>query len=609
MQNNNTKVKEVEKMTPKEVIDVLFWTVKIYFSFAPGRLVLMFLTDIFSEIRPIIYAALFAQILDKIVYLVSIKGNISEIYPNLGMLFLYWIVMEGVVSSVRTYARRSIRLQMRSELDRIMYTHIHSLGVQSLENPEVNNVIQRANQWIYSTFDIIYELVSLAGQVARVVTTGVILFSFLPILIPILVFLTIVKFIPDRYFTNRDFHWQVDNSDQRRRISVYSSWLTTPSTLQEIAITGAYNYLDRSFSRFYKWYNRGQLDIISQQSITNFALNLIDAFVSIGAYLVVITKAIAGSLTIGSATFQIHAVDSFSSSLGQILGSVSFLNEFTIKIVDVVKLFKLKRLVTDGKVVLPRLLEPPEIELKNVTFAYPGTDKKIFQNLSLKIKRGEKIAIVGHNGAGKTTLVKLLTRIYRVDEGEILVNGININDLKIDDWHKNIGVLFQDFNFYTSMSVEENIYMGKSIKEIDKEKVIESAKNADAHDFIMEYKKQYGQIMSERFEDGIRPSGGQQQKIAISRFFYRNAPLAVFDEPTSAIDAVSEYNIFSRIYSFFQNKTVIIISHRFSTVRQADRIIVLEKGQIVEEGSHTELLEKKGIYANAFHLQAEGYSH
>jgi len=284
------------------------------------------------------------------------------------------------------------------------------------------------------------------------------------------------------------------------------------------------------------------------------------------------------------------------------------MNEFSVKMKDLIALFEMKPTLADGDIKLPYLETPPSIEFRNVSFKYPKANKYVFKNLSFKIESGEEVALVGHNGAGKTTIVKLLARIYPVTKGEILINGININNLARDDWYKNLGILFQEFNFYTHLSVKENILVGKPMKEIDEKKIIEAAKKADAHNFIMEYKNKYDQIMSEKIEGGIRPSTGQAQKIAIARFFYRNAPLAIFDEPTAAIDAVSEYKIFNTIYHFFENKTVIIISHRFSTVRNADRIIVLDKGKIVEEGTHEKLVNKRnGIYRKSYKLQAEGY--
>jgi ATP-binding cassette subfamily B protein len=312
-------------------------------------------------------------------------------------------------------------------------------------------------------------------------------------------------------------------------------------------------------------------------------------------------------ISIGETTFYLSSVKNFYGGISRVLSNVILLRDIVLKEKEVYEFFNLKPVIKDGEIKLERLLTPPSIEIKNITFHYPNSKRKIFKDFSLKIDSGEKVAIVGENGAGKSTLVKLLCRIYDPQEGEILINGINLKDLKLNDWYKNVGVLFQEYNFYGSFTVEENIYMGKTVKSIDKERIIESAKNADAHNFIMKYKKGYQTLMNTRFEGGIKPSTGQKQKIAIARFFYRNAPLAIFDEPTSAIDADAEYRIFNRIYNFFDNKTVVIISHRFSTVRNADRIIVIKDGVIVEQGDHKELIEKKGVYANNFRKQAEGY--
>jgi ATP-binding cassette subfamily B protein len=318
-------------------------------------------------------------------------------------------------------------------------------------------------------------------------------------------------------------------------------------------------------------------------------------------------NAISGVISIGSVIFYIRSLDYFTSSLTRMLSTTTYLNEFGIKINDLVKLFEMEPMYKDGHIKLGKLDKAPKIEFKNVSFKYPGSEKYIYQNLNLKINSGERVAIVGHNGAGKTTLVKLIAKIYPANGGEILINGINLSDIKTSEWYKNLGVLFQEFNFYGHLTAKENIYLGNPSEPMDENSIVEAAINADADEFIMEYKKGYDQLLSERYKDGIRPSTGQKQKIAIAKFFYRNAPVAIFDEPTAAIDAVSEYKIFNKIYSFFEKKTVVIISHRFSTVRNADRIIVIEKGKILEEGSHADLLGKNGAYAHAFRLQAEGY--
>ena len=267
----------------------------------------------------------------------------------------------------------------------------------------------------------------------------------------------------------------------------------------------------------------------------------------------------------------------------------------------------MKPIVEDGHIELFSSEITPSIRFKDVSFKYPGADKYVIENLSLDIKPGEKIAIVGENGAGKTTIVKLLSRFYKVDKGAVLLDDININDIKIESWYKNLGVLFQDYNTYPHLTLKENIYLGRSYEPIDISKIEIAAHQANVDSFVHDYKKGYDQVLSEKYKGGTRPSTGQWQKIAIARFFYRNSPVVVFDEPTASIDAISEAEIFGKIYDFFKGKTVIIISHRFSTVRNADKIYVLDKGEIIESGNHEELMKLKGKYHKAFNIQAKGY--
>jgi ABC-type multidrug transport system fused ATPase/permease subunit len=495
----------------------------------------------------------------------------------------------------------------RSELDKMLFSHLHKVGIQTLEDPKVNNLIQRSQQWLYDTYSLVEEFINLVSYSISAIISGAIIFSFFPLMIPVLLTLTVIQYFPDQYFTKKDFHWQVDNTEKRRLAFSYSGWLSDAKNLQEITIVGAYEYFKNKYLEFFAWYNGGMKRIIVQRQFANFALSLLDTVVSLGGYVAVFVSFIEHKISIGTLSFQVKALDTFGNSMQTVLNELSFMNEFAAKMKDVVDLFAIKPAFADGTKSMQRLKKAPEVQFKDVSFAYPQSEKVIIDHLNLHIKSGEKVAIVGHNGAGKTTLVKLLSRIYTPQSGIVEINGTSISEIKTEDWYKNIGVLFQDYNFYGQLSPRENIYLGDSLNAKDEERIVEASKNADAHNFIMEFPKQYDQILSERYEGGIRPSSGQQQKISIARFFYRNAPLVIFDEPTAAIDAVSEYNIFNKIYEFFKNKTVVIISHRFSTVRNADRIIVMEKGQIAEEGSHKELMKKGGIYAHAFKLQAEGY--
>ena len=275
--------------------------------------------------------------------------------------------------------------------------------------------------------------------------------------------------------------------------------------------------------------------------------------------------------------------------------------------VDFFKFLSLDNRIQEGKLTALNTNSAPLIEFKNVWFKYTNSDKYILEDFNLTIQPGERIALVGVNGAGKTTLIKLLCRFYDVTEGEILIDGINIKDLTFESLYTKIGVLFQDFIRYSQFDVKTNIELG-DLKNIgNSQKVEEAIFKADAQSFVEAYSKGIEQILDKSIEGGINPSGGQWQRIALGRAFFRDAPILILDEPTSAIDAKAEFEIFERLYEFSIGKSVIIVSHRFSTVRKADKIYVLDKGKIVEQGTHSELLELNGKYAEAFRTQAKGY--
>ena len=597
-----------EGLTPKEFFKTIAWIFKIYFRISPSNTILVILTRILRDIRGLIYSFFYAKIIDQLIKIAgSETKDFQSLIPYLIGLLIYFI-FSGLINNINQYAFRSLRQLSRVQLEEIFAQHLNYLGIQNLEDPDVQNRINRASQWLQDTFQTLVDTVNVISNMVQVIVSGAIILSFFPLMIPILLVSTVIKFFPDQYFMKKDFHWQVDNSEKRRIAWSSINVVQSSSDLQEISIVGGYKYFQDKFHSFFDWFNSGLLKIYKQREIANFFLVTFDSILSVFGYAVIFYKHIMGQFTLGTASFQMRSLDSFSGALDSMLSSITLMNEFSVKMKDLITLFEMKPVIKDGDIKLPYLDTPPTIEFKNVWFKYPKANKYVFKNLSFKIESGEEVALVGHNGAGKTTIVKLLARIYPATKGQILINGININELAIDDWYKNLGILFQDYNFYSHLSVKENIHLGKPMAPIDGKGIIEAAKKADAHNFIMEYKDKYDQIMSEKIEGGIRPSSGQAQKIAIARFFYRNAPLAIFDEPTAAIDAISEYKIFNTIYNFFENKTVVIISHRFSTVRNADRIIVLDKGKIVEEGTHEQLLTKRnGIYRKSYKLQAEGY--
>ena len=598
-----------KKPTFKDYISVAKWSVSANWKMSPSLTIINFLATIYSNLSGLIYTYITARLIDQIIELVQTpQPDIKTIYPMIVLLGGVEFFNAGMIA-LNSYAARVRRRIYGPYFSKLYYEKVYSLGVQTNQLPDISNKRRLTEEWMYEIADLNTSIVRIVASIIRGIIAASIIFSFSRTLGIAMILIAIISYLQNRHYFLKDFKWQTSdkNIQERRKVGRIGYQLSDPLSIGEISIVGAFKYLDSKYINFYNYYNNEIKKIVRQDSITTFLVDILNVFAVIGGCLQVFKMAIEREISIGDTTFFVSSISNFYSSMKNMTAELVMFLDSVTKGKQVVEFFNLQPLVSDGSIKLERLVTPPSIDVKNITFRYPGSHRDIFKNFSMKIESGQKVAIVGENGAGKSTLVKLLCRMYDPQEGKILINGIDLKELSINDWYKNVGTLFQDFNFYSSLTVEENIYIGKPVKEIDRKKIIASAKNAEAHEFIMKYKKKYNTVMSEDFKDGVKPSHGQKQKIAIARFFYRDTPLVIFDEPTSSIDADSEFRIFNRIYKFFNKKTVIIISHRFSTVRKADVIFVIKDGKLIEKGSHRELMERKGVYFRNFTVQAEGY--
>jgi ABC-type multidrug transport system fused ATPase/permease subunit len=315
----------------------------------------------------------------------------------------------------------------------------------------------------------------------------------------------------------------------------------------------------------------------------------------------------AGILTVGSFTLLLTMLDQLGARASSASSQLGRLYELSLYVESFADFLKLPQL-------LPRLekpvvfddVKPPSIVFENVTFTYPGSEGKALDNVSFSMAPGESVAFVGQNGAGKTTVIKLLCRFYDPQQGRILINGMDLRDLDLAQWHRHLGTLFQEFVRY-HFTVKENIALGDRDHAPDDKKIEEAARKAGAASFIEAFPDKYNQQLGKEFENGQELSGGQWQKLAIARAFYSAPPVLILDEPTSAIDAEAEFEIFNNLENQYTDKTLILVSHRFSTVRNAAKIIVLDKGVVAEQGDHKALMAQGGLYARLFSLQAKGY--
>jgi ATP-binding cassette subfamily B protein len=313
---------------------------------------------------------------------------------------------------------------------------------------------------------------------------------------------------------------------------------------------------------------------------------------------------------VGGLLLAFNTYTRFYQTVNSYIESISFTEEASRYAARWFDLFAMQ-----SKVVSPQqpkhfsVRTPPVIEFKNISFRYPvedGESPYVLKDISFTMQPGDKVAIIGVNGSGKTTLIKLLCRVYDPTEGSILINGTDLRDLSLEEWQYALGVLFQDFPNY-NLTVRESIGIGRINEPLDDERIRQAAVSSGADEFIQEFPRQYDQLIWKEFREGTDLSKGQHQRLAVARMFYRNAAITILDEPTAAIDAVTEERIFNTLENNMVGKTVVLITHRFSTVRNADKIVMMENGTIIEYGNHKQLMAQKGRYAALFTMQASRY--
>ena len=320
-----------------------------------------------------------------------------------------------------------------------------------------------------------------------------------------------------------------------------------------------------------------------------------------------IWRTIAGRLGIGTFYFLTNAILQASSNIQQVFSTLSGIADQALFLTDLLAFFEMQPTIRSK----PNALPAPRpivrgFEFRNVSFRYPGSVRMVIKNLDFHLHPGERVALIGENGEGKTTIVKLLTRLYDPTEGQILLDGVDLREYDLEDLYHEIGVIFQDFMRY-EMTARENIAIGR-IEDLNHLELLQqAAKKSLADHVIARLPGQYDQMLGRRFDGGVDLSGGEWQKVALARAYLRDAQVLILDEPTAALDARSEYEVFQRFAELTAGKMALFISHRFSTVRMADRIVVLEGGRIAEEGSHEQLTRRGGRYSEMFELQAASY--
>jgi len=488
-----------------------------------------------------------------------------------------------------------------------MMAHATELDLVSFEDPVFYDKMERARRQTTSRLGMLASLASMSQQIITLLSLSVSIVAFSPWLLLLLVAAVVPPFLGETRFAMLAYSLLYQWTPERRELDYLRMLGASNASAKEVKIFGLGEHLtERARALFDRFYNENR-GLAVKRAVTGTLLNLLPTAGYYTAYAYIIYRALTHTLTVGDLTFLTAAFARSRGLIEQIFASFSGIAEQALFIEDLFDFFRTKPSIASKPDALPA---PRPVrsgyEFRDVSFAYPGSDKLVLDRISFRIDAGERIALVGENGAGKTTLVKLLARLYDPTGGSILLDGVDLRDYNVDDLRREVGVIFQDYMRY-DMRVLENIGFGRIEALNDDDRVRQAASKAYADTVVNSLPSGYGQMLGRRFEGGVELSGGQWQKIALARAYMRDAQVLILDEPTATLDARAEYEVFLRFAELTRGRMAVLISHRFSTVRMADRILVLEHGRILEQGSHEQLLALGGRYSELFELQAAGY--
>jgi ATP-binding cassette, subfamily B, bacterial len=485
--------------------------------------------------------------------------------------------------------------------------HAATLDLDQFEDSIFYDKLERARQQTVGRTILLSQVMS---QVQDLITMGFLavgLMAFNPWLIVLLLIAIIPAFLGESYFNDKSYALTRGQTPERRELDYVRYLGASDETAKEVKIFDLSGFIIERFKQLSgKFYDDNRWLSI-RRSIWGTIFAVLGSLGYYAAYVVIIIKTVDGSVTIGQLVFLAGSFRQLRSLLEGILTRFTSVSQGAIYLRDFFEFFEIipKIKASANPLPFPKKMQQG-FTFENVGFKYVNSERWANRHLSFTLHPGEKLALVGENGAGKTTLVKLLSRLYDPTEGRILLEGIDLREYDLADLRLNVGIIFQDYLRY-QMTFAQNIAVGNINQKENRPLIESSAQRSMADVLAAKLPGAYDQMLGKRFADGVELSGGEWQKVALARAYMRNAQLLILDEPTSALDARAEFEVFQRFAELTKGKSAVLISHRFSTVRMADRILVLEKGELIEIGSHEELLIKGGRYAELFDLQAMGY--
>ena len=483
-----------------------------------------------------------------------------------------------------------------------------TLDISYFENADFYDRLENAQREAREgPMQIVAESFAVVQNAITLITLIAVLFTIAWWIVVVVIVTTIPALLVEVRYSRERFRLQTWRSPEVRRLGYFRWLITNDDYIKELRIFDLGRHLIDIYRRTFDKFFVENRSLTLRSARATAILQALGAVSSAGVFAFVAYQVVQGALRIGALGTYYIAYQQTVEASNQLLQGITRIYERGLFVNNFFEFLEFEPLIEpeDGGKLLPRPISQG-IEFRDVHFTYPGTETPVLRGLSFKVIPGQTVAVVGANGAGKTTLVKLISRFYERDSGEILIDGVDVRDYDVHDLRTQIGVIFQDYGRYQE-SAQTNVGYGSLPDIDDKERVKEAAVRSGAHEVIANLPDGYDTQLGRWFRGGVNLSIGQWQKIALARGFMRDAQLLILDEPTSSLDVQSEDEVFQRFRELTKDKMAILISHRFTTVRMADQILVIDDGKIIEQGSHEELVQKAGHYAGLFEMQAQAY--
>jgi ATP-binding cassette subfamily B protein len=546
-------------------------------------------------------------IIDMINRIVHHQATLTPQLWWLAALEFSLAILGGVLGRVVDYYDSVLADRYTRHVSIEVMQHASKLDLRAYEDPVFYDSLERARVQATDRLGMIQSIGRLFQQAVTTVTLSVAILWYSPWLLLILVVCLLPAFLGESHFAFLSYAKNFRQTPARRQLDYLRQLGGSKEAAKELKLFHLSDFFTERFVTIWNKILDENLALSRKRLIAVSLLAVLSTGGYYGAYLWVIFKTVTGVFSIGTLTFLTQAIMSASSNISQIFSTLSSIADQALFLTDLLAFFAMKPTVASKANALPAPRPIKQgFEFQNVSFQYPGTERQILKALNLRVEPGERIALIGQNGQGKTTIVKLITRLYDPTGGRILLDGVDLREYQIEDLCSQTGVIFQDFMRY-EMTARENIAVGRIDYLTDDQRIHAAAEKSLADGVIERLAGGYEQMLGRRFEGGVDLSGGEWQKLALARAYLRDAQVLILDEPTAALDARAEFEVFQRFNELTTGKLALFISHRFSTVRMAERIIVLENGSISEEGSHDQLMARGGTYAGMFELQAASY--